>query len=111
MSIPPRLHIVAGAFAAALGAMTANAAPGAAQAPDGAYGPPAASESTPGPVIDGRHRQPSRAEIKSRELAQGRSATSILREDHAKDREVDEIYRQLKSAPGSIRTTNPESSR
>ena len=102
----PRLRIAAGVFAIALGTMTTNAAPGAAQAPAGAHSPPADNEPAPGPVIDGRHRQPSRAEVESRELAQGRSATSILREERAKDREVDEIYRELKSTPAPAGTTS-----
>lgn len=106
-----RLRMVARIFVVVLGATTGIAAPTAAQTSEEASGTPPVIEPMPGPVVDGRHRQPSRAEIESRELAQGRLATAIRREDRAKDRAVDEIYRELKAAPGPDHTTAPEPGR
>jgi hypothetical protein len=64
-----------------------------------------------GPVVGGRHRQPSRAEIEERERAQGRSADSIAREERNKDREVDELYRQLMTDPNASRPADSGSTR
>jgi hypothetical protein len=78
--------------------------------------PPAgAAESVPdpgqGPVVNGRHRQPSRSEIQDRERAQGRSAEAIAREERAKDREVDELYRELMTDLGATRPAESGSTR
>jgi hypothetical protein len=70
--------------------------------------PPAAVES-PGPVVDGRHRQPTEAEIKAREHAEGESATAIEQRNRQEDQVINDLYKELmKPVPsGSSETGQP----
>jgi hypothetical protein len=97
----PSLRTFASASLVVLGMTTAITAPSTAQTAAGpsALPPEIVAGPTPGPIVNGRHRQPSKAEVDARELAQGRSPASIAREDRAKDRQVDELYRDLMNAP------------
>ena len=49
----------------------------------------------PGPIVDGRHRQPTQTEITAREEAAGQSSMSIDRQSQREDREVDDLYREI----------------
>ena len=55
---------------------------------------PPASERT-GPVIEGRHRQPTPAEIESRQRAQGESAKAMQERLRKQDQAIDELYKEL----------------
>lgn len=62
-----------------------------------------AAEDWQGPVVGGRHRQPTEAEVESRQRMEGLSGDSINRQNEREDRELDEIYRELKDQPDSVR--------
>jgi hypothetical protein len=63
--------------------------------------PPSQSEWT-GPVVGGRHRQPTPAEIQARERAEGESKKAIQQRDRQEDKTIDELYKELmKPVPSS----------
>lgn len=49
----------------------------------------------PGPIIDGRRRQPTQAEVDARQKAAGRSQKSIEEQGRRLDQEIDDIYKAL----------------
>jgi hypothetical protein len=65
---------------------------------------PAASEWT-GPIVGGRHRQPTPAEIEARQRAAGQSAKAIEERRRKEDKTIDDLYKQLVTpAPSSERS-------
>ena len=56
--------------------------------------PPAVSDWT-GPVVGGRHRQPTTAEIQARQQAEGSSAKTIAQRNRDQDKTIDELYKEL----------------
>lgn len=62
--------------------------------------PPAADDGQLGPVVGGRHRQPTEAEVEARERAEGESARAIEKRDRQEDKTIDDLYKELtKPAP------------
>jgi hypothetical protein len=54
-----------------------------------------APSGTAGPVVDGRHRQPSAAEIESRERAGSASEKAIQDRARQDDKAIDDLYKEL----------------
>jgi hypothetical protein len=48
-----------------------------------------------GPVVQGRHRQPTPGEIQARERAQGESEKAIQEQRRKEDQTIDELYKEL----------------
>jgi hypothetical protein len=59
-----------------------------------------------GPVVNGRHRQPTKAEIERRERASGESAASIEGRDRRKDKQVDDLYKELNPTEQGVEAPN-----
>ena len=58
-------------------------------------GKPEPHSGSVGPVIDGRHRQPTAAEIESRERAEGRSAQAAQARAREQNKVIDDLYKEL----------------
>ena len=56
--------------------------------------PPPASDGM-GPVVGGRHRQPTPAEIQARQQAEGQSAKTIQQRNRDQDKTIDDLYKEL----------------
>ena len=75
-----------------------NAAPALAQQDTPAKPP---DSGWTGPVVEGRHRQPTPGEIESRERAEGESKKAIQERQRQEDQTIDELYKELmKPVPG-----------
>jgi hypothetical protein len=69
---------------------------------------PAASEWI-GPVVGGRHRQPTEAEIQARQRAEGRSAQATTQRERQEDNAINELYKELMApVPSGERSGEPE---
>jgi TolA-binding protein len=56
--------------------------------------PPAANDWT-GPVVGGRHRQPTPAEVQARQQAEGQTAKTIEQRNRDQDKTIDDLYNEL----------------
>lgn len=83
------------AWFAVLG-LAMSTAPAMAQhvAPTPPSTPPALGD-LPGPVVDGRHRPPTQAEIRLRQRAEGELTPDLQQRNRAESKSVDELYKEL----------------
>lgn len=56
---------------------------------------PPTSGDLPGPVVDGHHRQPTKAEIRARQRAEGESTRAQQQLNREESKDVDELYKEL----------------
>lgn len=57
--------------------------------------PPPAGNDWTGPVIGGRHRQPTESEVQSRQQVEGQSAKAIQQRNRDEDKTIDDLYKEL----------------
>lgn len=57
--------------------------------------PPPATGDLPGPVVNGRHRQPTQAEIQARQRAEGESSPTLKNRNREENKDVDDLYKEL----------------
>jgi hypothetical protein len=57
--------------------------------------PPPVSGDLPGPVVNGRHRQPTEAEIRARERAEGQATPALQQRNREESKDVDDLYKEL----------------
>jgi hypothetical protein len=57
--------------------------------------PPPAAGDWNGPVVGGRHRQPTQSEVQSRQQADGQSAQAIQQRNRDEDKTIDDLYKEL----------------
>lgn len=81
--------------------LSAAPAPAQQSGQGGQTNPPPQSDWT-GPVVGGKHRQPTQAEIQERERAEGESKKAIQQRDRQEDKTIDQLYKELeKPVPSS----------
>jgi hypothetical protein len=69
--------------------------------------PPAVNDWT-GPVVGGRHRQPTTAEVQARQQADGESAKTIEQRNRDEDKTIDDLYKELMTpVPSGERSGEP----
>lgn len=56
---------------------------------------PASAGEWTGPIVGGRHRQPTEAEVEARQRAEGESAKAIQERSRKEDKVIDDLYKKL----------------